>query len=166
MLGLNRVTCAVCATLLYASYAMPGCAPSVDYARAVDVHNVFRRVIVDVDQAYSPMLIEADRIATEMHANDAEAYALQMKPWVNGVGALRLAKEIEQRMRRILQDRSGSAASMLMNVSACAADAVERLALSLSQTPAGDRLWSTVWVTSTPLRQIAQGAECDEAASR
>lgn len=149
------------ATLALTSAACATVATNID--RAVTVHNVYRRVLLDVDGVFVPSLIDADRKATERFKEDDELYAAEMKPWKDAVAALKAARLTEQALHlSIEQWQAGNEdKGILSGVYACAADSVDRLSLAFGTLPDNSVLYAASFAIGSQLRALADGATCE-----
>lgn len=140
-----------------------GCATIPDIDRATTVHNVYRRVLLDVDQVFVPALIEAEKKANEQHREDDELYAAEMKPWREAVAALKIARQTEEALHLSLEQWQAGTENqgVLKGVYACSADAVDKLSLAFGTLPDNSVLYAAAFAISAQLRALAYGATCE-----
>lgn len=134
--------------------------PSID--QAVSVHNVFRQVVLDGDAAYAPIYASAQHAADVEFPGDSASYGKAMQVYDGVLAALVDAKVAERLMRAAIEqwlaaaDKSG----VLESTYACAADAVDKLALALGQLPKGSPFYAAAFAVSAQLRALGGSAAC------
>lgn len=142
--------------------ASGGCLSAQSIDRAVTVHNVYRRVLLDVDKAFVPSLVDAERVANEQHKGDDELYAAEMKPWRAAVAALKVARQTEQAMHLAIEQQIAGTADegVLRTTYACAAESVDRLSLAFGTLPDNSVLYAAAFAIGTQLRSLAGNERC------
>lgn len=139
-----------------------GCATGLDYERAVQVHNVYRRVLLDVDKEFTPAMVDAEKRIALTNQNLDERYDAEMKPWLAAVTALKTARQTEQAMHASLEQWQAGAqdGAILKSTYACASDAVDKLSLAFGELPDNSVLYAAAFAISTQLRVLADGERC------
>lgn len=139
-----------------------GCATGPEYQQAVSVHNVFRQVVLDGDAAYAPIYASAQHAADVDFPNDSQSYGKAMQVYDGVLNALVVAKQTEQAMRVALEQWEATAEKhgVLDVTYACAADAVDRLALALGQLPKGSPFYAAAFAVGAQLRALGGSSTC------
>lgn len=132
------------------------------YQQAVDVHNVFRQVVIDADQAYAPFYKQAMASADIAYPDDTAAYQAQLLPYTDMRVGLTLAKQAEQEIFVMLSQWKATAdgAGVLPQTFACAADAVSKLTFAAGKLPGGSPFYAALFAVGVQLRSMAGSTSC------
>jgi hypothetical protein len=149
--------------LACAALTFIGCASGPPMNKAIAVHNVFRSVLIDLDEAYVPVLKQADVEAQELAKGDAQVYLDALKPWRAAVDVLTRAKQAEQAMHLAISQQvaADNGAGVLRTTYACAADAVEEVTMAFGALPRGSPLYAAAFAIGTQLRAMAEDVKCE-----
>lgn len=140
---------------------LTGCG-HVPLDNAITAHNVYRRMLIEASDAFTP--IYAAAASGAMHNEEDVDYEREMEPYNGVVRALRTGQEAEQVIHVALEhciamnDGSCDLASIGF---ACAATALDLLSDSFGQVKGGAPLFAAAAVLETQLRELAHGAACE-----
>lgn len=139
-----------------------GCATGLDYERAVQVHNVYRRVLLDVDKEFTPAMVDAEKRIALANQKLDDVYDAEMKPWLAAVTALKIARQAEQAMHASLEQWQAGAenGTVLKSTYGCASDAVDKLSLAFGELPDNSLLYAASFAIGSQLRVLADGERC------
>jgi hypothetical protein len=134
----------------------------VQIDRAVSAHNIYRRMLVEASDAFTP--IYAAAASGAMHNEEEVDYEREMEPYNGVVRALRSGQEAEQVIHVALEHciAMNDGTCDLAGIGfACAATALDLLSESFGQVQGGASLFAASAVLEMQLRELASGAACE-----
>lgn len=129
---------------------------------AITAHNVYRRMLVEASDAFTP--IYASAASGAMHNAEDVDYEREMEPYNGVVRALRSGQEAEQVLHVALEHciaTNDGSCNLAAVGFACAASALDLLSDSFGQVKGGSALFAAAAVLETQLRELADGAACE-----
>jgi hypothetical protein len=139
---------------------LTGCS-HIPLDKAITTHNIFKQVLVQASDAYSPIYAAAANAALQ-HDEEAD-YLRDMAPYDRIVSALRDGKEAQQIIHGALSKciaNNDDRCDLARVGFACAANALDLLSESYGQVRGGATLYAATAIARTQLQELAQGMEC------